>query len=154
MLEIFTVYLYFFWQCRESTNTPQSFVFTHLLFSFTPLLIFTVFIASTLLFALGTALLFSLFWLGVAFLVLAPALILTSTVAFLVYAWGLSSYIFVRQVSGWIPGLEGKAWGREERRDVNGGGAESPALDGPSYAEVADPGNPAGGNMEDADGHL
>ena len=147
-------YLHCLLKCRISTNTPQSFVFTHLLFSFTPLLIFTVFVASTLLFALGSALLFSLFWLGVALLVLVPALILTSTVAFLVYAWGLSSYIFVRQVSGWIPGMEGKGWGREERRDVNGGGAESPALDGPSYAEVADPKNPAGGDNENADGHL
>lgn len=72
----------------------------------------------------------------------------------MVYAWGLSSYIFIRQVSGWIPGLEGKSGGREDRGDVNGGGVESPALDGPSYAEVADPGNREGGNTENADGHA
>lgn len=57
-------------------------------------------------------------------------------------------------MSGWIPGLDGKFSGGEERDNVNEDRAESPALDGPSYAEVADPENRGDGNREDADGHL
>src|SRR5699024_2772050 len=110
-------------------------IFTHLFFSITPLLIFSVFILSTVIFAAGTALLFSLFWFGVALLVLVPTLLLTSTVAFFAYAWGLSSYVFVKQVSGWVPGLEGKMWGSQHPR-VNGDGERRPQVDGPSYAEV------------------
>lgn len=125
----------------------------------TPLLIFSAFILSTVIFAVCTALLFSLFWLGVALLVLVPTLLLTSTIAFFAYAWGLSSYVFVRQVSGWVPGLEGKTWGPT----VNGEEEpSSPQLDGPSYAEVAargqgnegGGGNDDGGNGGDADGYL
>lgn len=135
---------------------------THLFFSFTPLLIFSVFILSTAIFAFSTALLFSLFWFGVALLVLVPTLLLTSTIAFFAYAWGLSSYIFIKQVSGWVPGLEGKMWGPQQPR-VNGhGNPASPQLDGPSYAEVAAEGqgnengggNDDGGNTANADGYL
>ena len=112
-----------------------------------------------MIFALGTALLFCLFWLGVALLFLVPTLLLTTAIAFLVYAWGLSSYIFVRQVSRWIPGLEGKLWTREQPT-VNGNGDASPQLDGPSYAQVAaegqehGSGNDDGGNTGNADGYL
>lgn len=93
-----------------------------------------------------------------ALLVLVPTLLLTSTIAFFAYAWGLSSYVFVKQVSGWVPAMEGKAWGAQPPRATGGGQALSPQLDGPSYAEVAaereEIQNGDGGNMANSDGYL
>ena len=99
-----------------------------------------------------------------ALLVLVPTLLLTSTIAFFAYVWGLSSYVFVKQVSGWVPGLEGKVWGAQRTRINGDGEPSSPQLDGPSYAEVAaerqgnesgsGSGNDNGGNMGNADGYL
>ncbi|SPN98728.1 uncharacterized protein DNG_01773 [Cephalotrichum gorgonifer] len=102
---------------RFSTESPilASFIFAQVLFSFIPFLIFLTFTISTALFALSAAVVFSLFWLGIGLIVLAPTLLLTSSIAVAVFAWALCSYFFVRQVSGWLPRLEGTPW---ERRVV------------------------------------
>ncbi|KAF4960932.1 hypothetical protein FGADI_582 [Fusarium gaditjirri] len=73
-----------------------SFVVSQLLLSFLPLLIFLTFSLSTILFALGAALVFALFWIGVALLVLVPALLVTSSIAVLVWGWAIGSFIIAR----------------------------------------------------------
>ncbi|RKL16397.1 hypothetical protein BFJ68_g5010 [Fusarium oxysporum] len=74
----------------------SSFVVSQLLLSFLPLLIFLTFSLSTILFALGAAIVFALFWIGVALLVLVPALLVTSSIAVLVWGWAIGSFIIAR----------------------------------------------------------
>ena len=69
---------------------------SQLLLSFLPLLIFLTFSLSTILFALGAAIVFALFWIGVALLVLVPALLVTSSIAVLVWGWAIGSFIIAR----------------------------------------------------------
>ncbi|PKS11082.1 hypothetical protein jhhlp_002843 [Lomentospora prolificans] len=81
-----------------------SFLFTQLLFSFIPILVFGAFVLSTIAFSFGIALVFTLFWAGVALLVLIPTLLLTSSLAVMAYIWAVSSFFIARQVYAWIPG--------------------------------------------------
>lgn len=69
---------------------------SQLLLSFLPLLIFVIFSLSTILFALGSAIIFALFWIGVALLVLVPALLVTSSIAVLVWGWAVGSFVVAR----------------------------------------------------------
>ncbi|KAL5601849.1 hypothetical protein FOBRF1_009382 [Fusarium oxysporum] len=73
-----------------------SFIVSQLLLSFLPLLIFLTFSLSTILCALGAAIVFALFWIGVALLVLVPALLVTSSIAVLVWGWAIGSFIIAR----------------------------------------------------------
>ncbi|KAH7198527.1 uncharacterized protein B0J16DRAFT_40153 [Fusarium flagelliforme] len=73
-----------------------SFIVSQLLLSFLPLLIFVIFSLSTILFALGSAIIFALFWIGVALLVLVPALLVTSSIAVLVWGWAIGSFVVAR----------------------------------------------------------
>ncbi|CAG7555855.1 unnamed protein product [Fusarium equiseti] len=73
-----------------------SFVVSQLLLSFLPLLIFVIFSLSTILFALGSAIIFALFWIGVALLILVPALLVTSSIAVLVWGWAVGSFVVAR----------------------------------------------------------
>ncbi|PHH84596.1 hypothetical protein CDD83_1685 [Cordyceps sp. RAO-2017] len=73
-----------------------SFAVSQLLFSFLPLLFFALFSAGTVAFALGLAILFSLFWIGLALLVLVPTLLVASSIAVLVWAWAVGSFLVAR----------------------------------------------------------
>ncbi|RBR14378.1 uncharacterized protein FIESC28_07808 [Fusarium coffeatum] len=73
-----------------------SFIVSQLLLSFLPLLIFVIFSLSTILFALGSAIIFALFWIGVALLILVPALLVTSSIAVLVWGWAVGSFVVAR----------------------------------------------------------
>ncbi|EWG47352.1 hypothetical protein FVEG_07481 [Fusarium verticillioides 7600] len=73
-----------------------SFIVSQLLLSFLPLLIFLTFSLSTIIFVLGAAIVFALFWIGVALLVLVPALLVTSSIAVLVWGWAIGSFIIAR----------------------------------------------------------
>ncbi|KAH7152841.1 hypothetical protein EDB81DRAFT_789839 [Dactylonectria macrodidyma] len=80
-----------------------SFIVTQLLFSFLPVLLFTSFALSTVAFSLGAALVFALFWIGVAFMVLVPALLVTSSVAVLIWAWAVGSFLVARWLYNHAP---------------------------------------------------
>ncbi|KAF4462275.1 hypothetical protein FALBO_10907 [Fusarium albosuccineum] len=73
-----------------------SFLVSQLLFSFLPLLLFITFSLSTVAFALGAAIVFALFWIGVAFLLLVPTLLVTSSIAVLVWGWAIGSFAIAR----------------------------------------------------------
>ncbi|KAM5356522.1 hypothetical protein ACJ41O_003168 [Fusarium nematophilum] len=73
-----------------------SFIVSQLLFSFLPFLLFATFSLSTVAFALGAAIIFALFWIGVAFMLLVPTLLVTSSVAVLVWGWAVGSFIVAR----------------------------------------------------------
>lgn len=79
-----------------TTDTPQTFLAAQLIFSFIPLLTFAIFSLSTVAFAFFAAIVFSLFWIGVALLVLVPALLVTFSIAVLVWAWAVGSFIVAR----------------------------------------------------------
>lgn len=79
-----------------TTDTPQTFLASQLIFSFIPLLTFAIFALSTVAFAFFAAIIFSLFWIGVALLVLVPALLVTFSIAVLVWAWAVGSFIIAR----------------------------------------------------------
>ncbi|KAF7546281.1 hypothetical protein G7Z17_g8552 [Cylindrodendrum hubeiense] len=80
-----------------------SFLVAQLLFSFLPVLLFATFSLSTVAFSLGAALVFALFWIGVAFMVLMPALLLTSSVAVLIWAWAVGSFLVARWLYNHAP---------------------------------------------------
>ncbi|KAF5019094.1 hypothetical protein F66182_8907 [Fusarium sp. NRRL 66182] len=73
-----------------------SFVVSQLLLSFLPLLVFLIFSLSTVVFALGSAVVFALFWIGVALLILVPTLLVTSSIAVLVWGWAVGSFVVAR----------------------------------------------------------
>lgn len=75
-----------------------------LVFSSLPILTFAVFALSTMALALAGALLFALFWTGVALLFLVPALLVTSSVAVLVWAWAVGGFVVVRALYARLPG--------------------------------------------------
>lgn len=81
-----------------SCNSIQSFLSAQLIFSFLPLLLFTIFGASTVAFAVGGAILFALFWIGLGLLVLIPTLFITASIGLLVWAWAAGSFVVVRAV--------------------------------------------------------
>lgn len=81
----------------------QSFLVAQLLFSFLPILTFVVFALSTVGFALGAAILFSLFWIGVALLLLVPTILVTSSIAVLVWAWAVGSFVVARALYARLP---------------------------------------------------
>lgn len=80
-----------------------SFIVAQLLFSFLPVLLFATFSLSTVAFSLGAALVFALFWIGVAFMVLMPALLLTSSVAVLIWGWAVGSFLVARWLYNHAP---------------------------------------------------
>ncbi|KAK2594177.1 hypothetical protein QQS21_008116 [Conoideocrella luteorostrata] len=73
-----------------------SFLATQTLLSFFPILLFAAFSISCVVFALGAAIIFSLFWIGVALLVLVPTLLVTSSIAVLVWTWCIGSFVVAR----------------------------------------------------------
>lgn len=81
-----------------------SFLAAQLVFSSLPILTFAVFALSTMALALAGALLFALFWTGVALLFLVPALLVTSSVAVLVWAWAVGSFVVARALYARLPG--------------------------------------------------
>ncbi|RKL41213.1 hypothetical protein BFJ72_g5641 [Fusarium proliferatum] len=87
----------------QPSLTRQSFIVSQLLLSFLPLLIFLTFSLSTIVFALGAAIVFALFWIGVALLVLVPALLVTSSIAVLVWGWAIGSFIIARWLYNHLP---------------------------------------------------
>ena len=94
--------------CRVDTleanlTIPQSFGVAQLLFSFLPLLAFITFAISTIVFALGVAVVFSLFWIGVALLALVPALLVTSCIGVLAWAWAVGSFVVARWIYTRLP---------------------------------------------------
>ncbi|KAK3191904.1 hypothetical protein K4F52_001947 [Lecanicillium sp. MT-2017a] len=87
--------------CVELASTRPilfSFLSAQLIFSFLPLLLFTIFGASTVAFAVGGAILFALFWIGLGLLVLIPTLFITASIGLLVWAWAAGSFVVVRAV--------------------------------------------------------
>jgi hypothetical protein len=81
----------------SSTDRPlQSFIVSQLLLSFLPLLLFTTFALSTVAFSLGAAVVFALFWISVAFMLLVPTLLVTSSIAVLVWGWAVGSFLVAR----------------------------------------------------------
>ncbi|KAI5458542.1 hypothetical protein BGZ63DRAFT_406945 [Mariannaea sp. PMI_226] len=80
-----------------------SFIVGQILFSFLPFLLFLSFSLSTVAVALGAALVFSLFWIGVAFMVLVPTLLVTSSIAVLVWGWAIGSFIVARWLYNHAP---------------------------------------------------
>lgn len=68
-----------------------------------PLLAFVTFAISTILFALGVAVVFSLFWIGVALLALVPALLVTSCIGVLAWAWAVGSFVVARWIYTRLP---------------------------------------------------
>ncbi|KAH8174408.1 promethin domain-containing protein [Sarocladium implicatum] len=73
-----------------------SFIVSQFLLSFLPLLLFTTFALSTVAFSLGAAVVFALFWIGVAFMLLVPTLLVTSSIAVLVWGWAVGSFLVAR----------------------------------------------------------
>ncbi|KAL6863320.1 hypothetical protein ACO1O0_003568 [Amphichorda felina] len=85
-----------------------SFLVAQLTLSFLPLLTFAVFALSTVAFSLGAAVVFSLFWIGVAFMVLVPTVLVTSSIAVLVWAWVVGSFLVARWLYAHSPiGVKG-----------------------------------------------
>ena len=80
----------------NNSNNTQSFIVSQLLLSFLPLLLFTTFAVSTVAFSLGAAVVFALFWIGVAFMLLIPTLLVTSSIAVLVWGWAVGSFLVAR----------------------------------------------------------
>ncbi|GAB0138466.1 hypothetical protein EsDP_00006701 [Epichloe bromicola] len=73
-----------------------SFLVAQGLFSSLPLLLFVAFSVSCVASALGAAIIFSLFWIGVALLALVPTLLLTSSLAVLLWTWCVGSFFVAR----------------------------------------------------------
>ncbi|KAM0199451.1 hypothetical protein ACHAPA_005023 [Fusarium lateritium] len=73
-----------------------SFIVSQLLLCLLPLLIFLTFSLSTIVFVLGVAAVFALFWIGVALLILVPTLVLTSSIAVLIWGWAVGSFVIAR----------------------------------------------------------
>ncbi|KID88276.1 hypothetical protein MGU_04686 [Metarhizium guizhouense ARSEF 977] len=73
-----------------------SFLVAQALLCFFPLLLFATFSLCTVVFGLGAAIIFALFWIGIALLVLAPTLLVASSVAVLVWAWSAGSFLVAR----------------------------------------------------------
>ncbi|CAM1502755.1 Fc.00g075310.m01.CDS01 [Cosmosporella sp. VM-42] len=85
-----------------------SFIVSQFIFSFLPLLIFATFAISTVAFALGSAIIFSLFWIGVAMLLLVPTLLVTFSIAVLVWGWAVGSFVVARWLYNHAPvGVKG-----------------------------------------------
>jgi membrane protein implicated in regulation of membrane protease activity len=89
---------FFFSSSPRLTFLFQSFLSSQLIFSFLPLVLFTIFALSTVAFAVGGAILFALFWIGIALLVLIPTLFITASIGVLVWAWAAGSFVIVRAV--------------------------------------------------------
>ncbi|CAG9942350.1 unnamed protein product [Clonostachys rosea f. rosea IK726] len=90
-------------------------------FCSTPILIFSAFVFSTLVFAFGVALLFSLFWFGLALFVLVPALLGAASIAVLVWAWALGSFLAARWL--YVQLVGGEATKAVRVKSVDGAGA-------------------------------
>ncbi|KAJ6437724.1 transposase [Purpureocillium lavendulum] len=97
------------------------------LLSSVPLVLFAFFCASTACLALAAGLAFTFFWVGVALLVLVPTLLLTSSVAALLWAWALGAFLVARWLYGHAPttvtGVQVHATGKNiAAKDDNGHG--------------------------------
>ncbi|KAG8409934.1 hypothetical protein J3458_019007 [Metarhizium acridum] len=73
-----------------------SFLVAQALLCFFPLLLFATFSLCTVAFGLVAAIIFALFWIGIALLVLVPTLLVTSSLAVLVWAWSAGSFLVAR----------------------------------------------------------
>ncbi|KAI5917067.1 hypothetical protein F4810DRAFT_94698 [Camillea tinctor] len=107
----------------------SSFLLTQALFSLLPLLFFSGFVLSA---AAALLFCFTLFWAGVAALFLFPALLVTSGLALLAWAWGLAVFYAARATYRSLPaGVRGDAGalmkrmpsfsGREDERERKSG---------------------------------
>merc|ERR1712000_104822 len=67
-----------------------------LAFAQAQLLLFLTFTLLTVCFALGCAVVFSLFWIGVAFMLLVPTILVTGSIAVLVWGWAVGSFVVAR----------------------------------------------------------
>ncbi|KAF4983454.1 hypothetical protein FZEAL_1183 [Fusarium zealandicum] len=109
---------------RAYDNTAafaSSFLVSQLLLSFLPLLIFITFSLSTVAFALGAAILFALFWIGVALLLLVPTLLVTSSIAVLVWGWAVGSFLVARWLYNHAPvGVQNGQVIKKENQKENG----------------------------------
>lgn len=85
------------------TSPQQSFIASQIALSFLPFLLFLTFSLSTVAFTLGAALLFALFWIGVAFMLLVPTLLVTSSIAVLVWGWAFGSFLVARWLYNHAP---------------------------------------------------
>ncbi|KAG6037079.1 hypothetical protein E4U19_001265 [Claviceps sp. Clav32 group G5] len=73
-----------------------SFLLTQVLWSFFPVFLFFAFSLGCIAVALGSAIVFSLFWMGVGLLVLTPTLFVTSSIAVMVWAWAVGTFVVAR----------------------------------------------------------
>ncbi|KAK7426430.1 hypothetical protein QQZ08_007025 [Neonectria magnoliae] len=102
-----------------------SFIVGQFLFSFLPVLLFATFSLSTVAFSLGVALVFALFWIGVAFMVLVPTLLLTSSIAVLIWGWAVGSFLVARWLYNHAPAggyTDDKSVGVVKKEGTVGGG--------------------------------
>ncbi|KAF4624459.1 hypothetical protein G7Y89_g13710 [Cudoniella acicularis] len=90
-----------------------SFIFTHLLFSLTPLLLFASFSLGVFLLAAISALLFSLFWIGLALAVLVPTLFVTVGLGVLVWVWAVGSWLVGQWCWGVVFNKAGEVKGKQ-----------------------------------------
>ena len=66
-------------------------------------MLFVSFAMSTVVFALVCGLVFSMFWIGIATLLLVPTLLVTFSVAVLVWVWAVATFLFARRIYNMIP---------------------------------------------------
>ncbi|KAG6029096.1 hypothetical protein E4U41_000478 [Claviceps citrina] len=64
--------------------------------SFIPMFLYISFSISCIALALGGAIMFSLFWMGVGLLALVPTLIVTSSLAVMMWAWCVGTFVVAR----------------------------------------------------------
>jgi hypothetical protein len=79
-----------------TTNPQQSFIVAQITFSTLPVLCFFTFVFSIVLAFSTVSLFIALFWVGVAFLLLVPILVLTSSVALFTWGFGAAGFILSR----------------------------------------------------------
>ncbi|TWU78331.1 hypothetical protein ED733_008527 [Metarhizium rileyi] len=84
------------WAFASARPLVFTFLVAQALLSFFPLLLFATFALCTVIFGLGAAIVFALFWIGVALLLLVPALLVTSSVAVLVWIWTVGGFMVAR----------------------------------------------------------
>ncbi|KAK7994113.1 hypothetical protein PG989_007494 [Apiospora arundinis] len=80
-----------------------AFIVSQSIFSLLPLMLFVSFATSTAVFAFVCALVFSLFWVGVATLLLVPTLLVTFSIAVLVWVWAVATFLVARRLYRVLP---------------------------------------------------
>ncbi|KAH7362742.1 hypothetical protein B0T11DRAFT_318355 [Plectosphaerella cucumerina] len=97
-----------------------AFVLFQALFSFLPIVTFSIFALSTVAFALGAALIFALFWIGVALLVLVPTIFLTSSIGVLVWLWAAGTFVVARKLWSLAPAEQQQQLHHHNAHGTNG----------------------------------